>query len=115
MKRTLLSISLFIVPAVVFAQTINSFRDVVGLALQWVTYLMQMIFALFSLGIMYTVYQYISALNKGDSKTSGDMRQRLIWGIVGMAVLFSLWGIIAILTNTLGWSAAGVPLLNAPK
>ncbi len=116
MKRTTFITVAFFVPAFALAaQQYGTFRDVVGLALTIVNYLMQTIFALFSLGIIFTVYKYISALNKGDGKTAGDMRARLIWGIVGMAVLFSIWGIIYLLTNTLGWSNVGVPVLKQPS
>lgn len=116
MKRKLLLLSIFLVlPIAVSAQTLGSFRDVVGLALKIVNYLMQTIFAVFSLGIIFTVFKYIMALNKGDGATALQMRQRLIWAIVGMAVLFSLWGIISVLTTTLGWSGAGIPLLTAPR
>ncbi|HXK37614.1 MAG TPA: hypothetical protein VJ579_00915 [Candidatus Paceibacterota bacterium] len=115
MKRTLFLLPILLTfPAVAFAQQYGSFRELVGFALVIVGYLMQTIFALFSLGIIYTVFKYISALNKGDGKTAGEMRLRLIWGIVGMAVLFSLWGIIYIFTNTLGWSEVGIPILKAP-
>jgi hypothetical protein len=117
MKRKLSTLSLFLsLPMVASAQQLGSFKELVGLALTLVGYLMQTIFALFSLGIIYTVFKYISALNAGDGKTAGEMRLRLIWGIVGMAVLFSLWGIIYIFTHTLGWSDSlvGVPLLKPP-
>lgn len=119
MKRILLTISgALTLPGIAAAQQLGltSFRDVVMLALTIVGYLMQTIFALFSLGIIFTVYKYISALNAGDGKVAAEMRQRLIWGIIGMAVLFSLWGIIYLFSRTLGWSDSliGVPVLKAP-
>ncbi len=115
MKRKIFTFAMLAsIPGIALAQELRSFRDVVGLALNIVYYILQTIFALFSLGIIYTVYKYISALNKGDGKTATEMRNRLIWAIVGMAVLFSIWGIIWILANTLGWSNVGVPILRAP-
>jgi hypothetical protein len=113
-NKFFITLGTFFLPMTAFAQQLGSFRDVVGLALNIVYYLMQTIFALFSLGIVYTVYKYITALNKGDGKTAGEMRSRLIWAIVGMAVLFSIWGIVYLLANTLGWQDVGVPLLTAP-
>lgn len=114
-SKFFLYLGLLGLPALAFAQQFDSFKSLVGGALNVVYYLMQSIFAVFSLGIIYTVFKYIVALNHGDAKTAGDMRQRLIWAIVAMAVLFSIWGIIYMLTQTLGWTNVGIPTLSPPK
>jgi hypothetical protein len=115
-KLSLIISSALAIPVLALAAVqLGSFRDLVGLALTIVAYLMQAVFAIFSLGIIYTVFRYINALNKGDAKVAEEMRNRLIWAIVGMAVLFSLWGIIAIFTGTLGWQNGGIPQLSAPQ
>jgi hypothetical protein len=118
MKQKLIILStLFSFPMLTSAQQLGSFRDIIGMALTGSGYVMRSIFALFSLGIIYTVFKYIAALNSGDGKSAGEMRERLIWGVVGMAVLFSLWGIIYLLSGSLGWSESvvGIPVLKAPR
>jgi O-antigen/teichoic acid export membrane protein len=90
-----------------------NFRDAAEFALGVVSTLMQTLFAFISLGIIYTVYRYISAVRKGD-KDAVRFRSMLIWAIVGLAVAFALWGIITLLANTLGWSNVGIPQLKAP-
>jgi ABC-type nickel/cobalt efflux system permease component RcnA len=99
-----------LLPTVAAAAT---FRDASEVALGVVSALMQTLFALVSLGIIYTVYRYINAVRNGD-KDATRFRAILIWAIVGLAVAFSLWGIVTLLANTFGWSDVGIPQLEAP-
>jgi hypothetical protein len=50
--------------------------------------------ALFILGVV----QYVIA-NEEEAKKKG--RNRMLWGIVGLVVIISMWGIVAVLTKTL--------------
>lgn len=38
----------------------------------------------------------------GDEKSRGDGRQFIFWGILGMVVLLSVWGLVRLLLSTLG-------------
>lgn len=41
-------------------------------------------------------------LNAGDEAKRAEGRQFVLWGIVGLALLFSVWSIVKILLSTLG-------------
>lgn len=43
---------------------------------------------------------------KGDEKSRADGRQFILWGILGMVMLFSVWGFVNILLSTLGIAPA---------
>lgn len=117
MKKTF-TITLFtLFPAIASAASLvglTNVKDVANTALEVVGFMMQTIFALISLGVIYTVYRYIKALRSGDAKAAVEYRKLLIGAIVGLAVVFSLWGIISLLSNTLGWGSFGRPVLSAP-
>lgn len=41
-------------------------------------------------------------LNGGNEESRAEGRQFVLWGILGMVVLFSVWGFVNILLSTLG-------------
>ncbi len=61
------------------------------------------ILVIFSLGFLVFIWglvQFLDALNKGGK--SDDGKQHMLWGIVGMFIMVSVFGIISFITNTLG-------------
>lgn len=46
------------------------------------------------------VVKYMSSL--GDEKKRADGKYMMAWGIVALFVMVSVWGLVAIITNTLG-------------
>lgn len=116
-RRIIFTSAITLLPVISSAQLLNqgdSFRDIATLVLKIVNYLMQTLFALISLGIIYTTFKYINALKKGDSKSADEYKRIMIGAIIGLAVAFSLWGIISLIANTLGWGRVGIPQLSAP-
>lgn len=120
-KNIIISIAIFLVlPTIAFAQNAllsdtSSFKSVTELILKVVYFLMQTLFAVISLAVIYVTWKYIMALNAGDSKTSTEYRKILIGAIIGLAVSFSLWGIIGIFSETLGWRDIGIPQFSKPE
>lgn len=63
-------------------------------------YLIPIIMSFGMLAFLWGVAQYI---RKGsDPKEREQGRQFMLWGIIGLAVMASVWGLVRILTNTLG-------------
>ncbi|MFA6415105.1 MAG: hypothetical protein WC217_02510 [Candidatus Paceibacterota bacterium] len=54
-------------------------------------------FAAFVWGVMRYFY-----LNGGDDGKRAEGRTFVLWGLIGMAVLFSVWGFVNIMLSTLG-------------
>lgn len=55
-----------------------------------------------ALGVVYFVYGIISYVIAGDEEAKKKGRDRIIFGIIGLAVIVSVWGLVRILTNTFG-------------
>ena len=57
---------------------------------------------LIALGVVYFVWGVITYIiaKEEEAKTAG--RNRIIWGIIGLAVIIGLWGLVNILKNTFG-------------
>ncbi len=59
------------------------------------------IFALIFAFFIWGVVQYFF-LHADDEKARSSGKQFVLWGILGMALLFSVWGLINLLLSTLG-------------
>ena len=44
-------------------------------------------------------------LNVGDEKKRAEGRQFALWGILGLVVIFSVWGLVNMLISTLGFTS----------
>jgi len=68
-----------------------------------------LIFALAFMFFLWGVFKFISA---NDPKTKQDAQKLVWWGIIGLFVMVSVWGIIRILGDTLGVDSTVVPALQ---
>lgn len=62
-----------------------------------------LIVLLFALAFIYFIVgllQYI--LNPASSEERGTGRSHILWGLVGMTIMVSVWGIMTIIVNTIG-------------
>ncbi len=41
-------------------------------------------------------------MSAGDEKVRGEGKQKMMWGIVGLFVLVTVWGLVAMLTQVVG-------------
>lgn len=46
----------------------------------------------------YGVFVFISNMDSEDKKTSG--KNHMLWGIIGLTIMFSVWGLIRLLVDT---------------
>jgi hypothetical protein len=57
---------------------------------------------LIALGVVYFVWGVITYVIASDEEAKSAGRNRVIGGIIGLAVIIGLWGLVRILTNTFG-------------
>lgn len=57
---------------------------------------------LIGLGIVYFIWGVITYVIASDEEAKKAGRNRVIYGIIGLAVIVGLWGLVAILRNTFG-------------
>ena len=63
-----------------------------------------LIVVVFAAGFFMFVFglvQFLFALNKGQSENE-EGKQHMLWGVVGMFVMASVYGILTLLNNTFG-------------
>lgn len=100
MKRTstiLLALGMYAVPAIAFAQTLGSIlADIRGLLDTLVPILIVLALVYFIWGVI----KYITST--GDEEGQSQARNIMIWGIIALFVIVSVWGLVAVLQSTFG-------------
>ncbi len=116
MKKKLVTLSglvLGLAPVAVLAQVTGgapakcgpgSITDLSSLLCKISELLSAVIPVLIALGIFYFVWGVVSYVIADDEEAKSSGRNRIIWGIIGLAVIISVWGLVRILTNTFGLS-----------
>ncbi len=56
---------------------------------------------LISLGVVYFLWGVVSYMFGKSDEAKKEGKNRIIWGLVGVAVIVSVWGLVAILQNLL--------------
>jgi hypothetical protein len=57
---------------------------------------------LITLGVVYFVWGVITYVIASDEEAKSAGRNRMIFGIIGLAVIVGVWGLVTILGNTFG-------------
>lgn len=62
---------------------------------------------LIALGVVYFIWGVVQYVVSGDEEAKTAGRDKIIMGIIGLAVIIGLWGLVRILTQTFGVDNAG--------
>jgi hypothetical protein len=118
-RSRLASGALFLVTASVFipsfalAQAPGTFREFAQLIVRIVKYGAAILFVSLGVGLAYGVVVYLA--HSDDAKMRENIKGYLLWAVIGIAVVFGLWGILTILSVTFGWGTPGVPIITPPR
>ncbi|OGJ02207.1 hypothetical protein A3G98_02135 [Candidatus Nomurabacteria bacterium RIFCSPLOWO2_12_FULL_37_8] len=125
MKNKLITLSGFVLglaPVVAFAQQTGgtpavcqsgtSITTVQGILCKIGDILSAVVPILIALGVIYFVWGVVTYVIASDEEAKKSGRDRIIYGIIGLAVIIAVWGLVAILRNTFGLS--NVQNINFP-
>ena len=99
------SILLIVVPFLTFAESEAVIeQEVKGLIVRFVEVLVDpavvLLFALAFLIFMWGLLQFMMSLSSGEPSTAG--KSHMLWGIFGLVIMFSVAGIINVITSSIG-------------
>ena len=106
MKRILAIVLAGLSPMIALAQY-NPSNGIGGLFIlvgSWVKLALPLIISVAVVWFVYQVFRYAVA---GDEEEKAKAKGQMIWGIVGIFVMVSVWGLVGILQSTFGTSGAG--------
>ena len=109
----------FLTPGLAHAQSVScpSIRNL-GTLFQWGTCIITsaiipLLFALALAAFIYGVVQYI--INPNNSEKRGEGQQYMIWGIIGLFVMISVWGLVGVLSSTFNLTNTAPILPQLPQ
>lgn len=97
-----LPVTLFGLPAVVFAQRSGGIRELILAAGNIIDTLIPMVAALALLFFFWGIAQFIKASGSGDEAMLEKAKDVMGWGIIALFVMVSIWGIVRIMQQDLG-------------
>ena len=100
MKKNIISLIsvLSFIPSVTFAMN-DTFKDLVtNVVMNGV--LVPIVPILISLTIIVFIFGILKFMKSSDSKERGEGKMYMLWGIIGIFVMVSVWGLVNILQNS---------------
>ena len=98
MKKIIASL-VFVIPAVVSAQALSPITNVNNLSTRFLGIGNTITYLLVALAVIYIVWNVVQYFIKAESDRT-ESGKAIVWGIVGLFVIVSIWGLVNILTNT---------------
>ena len=92
---------LVLAPSLAFAQT-AVITDVNSLSQKIIGIFNLAIYLLISLAVLFIIWNIVIYFIRGGSDEGGRKKagMSILWGIVGLVIILSIWGIVNIFTNT---------------
>jgi hypothetical protein len=99
--KKLFAFILTLAPGVASAQTLSSINNINQLSTKFTGILNTITVLLISLAVVWIIISVVRYLIAGgDSEKRKEGGLRILWGIVGLFVIVSIWGLVSILTNS---------------
>ena len=95
--KKLIAVIAFLTPSLAFAQAITDVNSLTYKLTNLGNTFIQILIAFAVIWIIYNVVRYIMKDDSADRKPIGNS---IMWGIVGLFVILSIWGLVNILSNT---------------
>jgi hypothetical protein len=99
MKKIIALIIVSLMPVSVFAQA-SGLRDINDVAQKATSIGNLFTGLLIGLSIIYIVYAVVRYLIIGDGDDRGAAGMNILYGVVGLFVILSIWGLVSLLTGT---------------
>ena len=114
MKKTLALLSAIILPNITFAAaSCGSITDFTGLVTCITGLINDIIYVLIGIAVLLFIaglVKYITA--GGDEKQVAEAKSYILFGIIAIFVMVSVWGLVGILTNTFFSEGVAIPQLK---
>ncbi|MBI4136182.1 MAG: hypothetical protein HY481_01360 [Candidatus Vogelbacteria bacterium] len=107
--KKLIPLAAYFLPLLMFAQSqtgigLDSVAETINDILRWIA---PIVIALAVIYFLVGVFKYVMAA--GDDEAKGAGRSMMIYGVIGIFVMVSVWGLVNLLVNTFGLDTSNVP------
>lgn len=91
---------LTIFPFFAQAYTVRSFADLIYGTIEYILYPLAGL--IISAAVIWIIYFGVRLIASGDGKDVKKFREKMIYGVVGLAVIVSMWGLVSVFQTTFG-------------
>lgn len=105
MKKILSIISTFFFPVLAFA-AVDDADSLFVLVNSILTQILPIIIAIAVIFFVYNAFMYMIAADEGRK---GEAKSKMIYGIIALFVMVSVWGLVAVLSGTFGFEGIDAP------
>lgn len=102
--KKIIAIALALAPSAAFAQPIVDSNTLVQKLTSLGNTFIQILIAF---AVIFIIYNVIRFIVKADTEDRKKYQSAILWGIVGLFVILSLWGLVRILMNTFNTNNVG--------
>ena len=102
LKRIFATVSVSLIPALAFAQAYTPSQGLGGLFNFVNVILNRLVPLIISVAVVYFIYQVFRYTISNDEEARAKAKTDIIYGIIGLFVMVSVWGLVAILQTTFG-------------
>lgn len=74
-----------------------TFKQIVDIIIAWANKIIVILVAIAFIAMVWGFIKYVSGVRSGQSKEKAQLKNVLLAGVIGMFVITSLWGILAII------------------
>lgn len=99
MKKVIIA-SMAFAPAFVFAQTLGNIEILVQSIGRLVGLALPIVVAIALLAFFWGIVKYVFA--QGNEEAKADAKKIMLWGLVALFVMVSVWGLVRFIGNALG-------------
>jgi len=96
LKKIAISASVFM-PMMAFAAAINEVGDVAGVFKSWLDLALPLLIGAAVVWVSYGAFKYIRT---DDANAREEARGTVVYGIIGLFVMVSIWGLVGVLSGT---------------
>ena len=100
-------------PLFAFAQAPKDLTGLICLFLNILKALIPLLVGMALVAFLWGVAKFIS--NAEDTSKHADGRQLMIYGLIGLFVMLSAWGLVTVLTGSFGLTTSPPPYNTLPK
>jgi len=97
-------------PAFAFAQTNQGLQGILTTNIQ--PLLNAIVPILITIGVIYFIWGIVQYVIADDEKAKDAGKNRMIYGLIGLFVIVTFWGLITVISNTLGVQNVQAPTAN---
>jgi len=106
MKKFLTTVSIYLLPFIVFAQA--NVDTLLGRISVWINDALPILMSLAVLLFVWGVVVYI--FNAGNEEKRKQARGYMIWGVIGLFVIVSVWGLVSFIGSSTGINQGVIPI-----